>query len=626
LRVTYPDGKGKSYSYLPDGELARLVRADGTELTFSYDAAGRLTEVKKGGQVLASYAYDLAGHLLQAANPQARLAFSWDSLGNQLSESLEVLHPAFAGLGVKQLRRSFDLANRVEEVELPDGLGRLQRGYDAGDRLVSLGVDGSTLWQASYDGARLGRIARGNGVVTAFAYRAEGLPAEVLTGLEESAGQVAHPLHRLAFSWTLGQLQRSRLREDMARQLWAFHYDSLEHLEDKAGDPAWPAVKHLEPAWQLAGLPVPASLLESWQVGGADELLRRDRRQAGRHEPLSFSHNPLHQVTEGTGSLPVSYTWDVHGNLQGRSGGFYGDASFTHDELERLVRVEQGGAATELVLDPLGRLVGKVRHSPEGEMARAYLHDGDQVVVEYGKQVGGTGWRVQRRHLWGRWIDELAVEQVDTDGDGSLETSLWPVTDLLGTVELLTDGGGAVVERFSYDPEGRPKVWGADTQRPRVTRVAWTGDGSDSRCPVGIPLVSCPPGAFQLGFGEELDAASASAATASLTAEGGSPQALALSLTPEARAAYLTGGSLQAGIRYTLHLEGLRDRAGNLLWQWGAHTGAPLLTFTLTDPSAYQILEDTAPPRLLAALDAADGLYLAWEEPVEVASGFNLDT
>jgi RHS repeat-associated protein len=138
--------------------------------------------------------------------------------------------------------------------------------------------------------------------------------------------------------------------------------------------------------------------------------------------------------------------------------------------------------------------------------------------------------------------------------------------------------------------------------------------------------VACPPAAFQLGFGEELDAESASAATATLTPEGGSPQALALSLTPDARAAYLTGAALQAGIRYTLHLEGLRDRAGNLLWQWGAHTGAPLLTFTLTDPTVFQVLEDTAPPRLLAALDAADGLYLALEEPVEVASGFTLDT
>jgi RHS repeat-associated protein len=200
------------------------------------------------------------------------------------------------------------------------------------------------------------------------------------------------------------------------------------------------------------------------------------------------------------------------------------------------------------------------------------------------------------------------------------------VSDLLGSIELVTDGSGSIVERITYDPEGRPQFWSADTQRPRVTRVAWTGDGSDGRCPVGIPSVACPPGAFQLAFGEELDAASASAATASLTPEGGSPQALALSLTPDARAAYLTGGSLQAGIRYTLQLEGLRDRAGNLLWQWGAHTGAPLLTFTLTDPTVFQVLEDAAPPRLLAALDAADGLYLAFDEAVEVASGFTLDT
>jgi RHS repeat-associated protein len=50
------------------------------------------------------------------------------------------------------------------------------------------------------------------------------------------------------------------------------------------------------------------------------------------------------------------------------------------------------------------------------------------------------------------------------------------------------------------------------------------------------------------------------------------------------------------------------------------------LTFTLSDPTVFQVLEDTAPPRLLAALDAADGLYLAFDEAVEVASGFTLDT
>jgi uncharacterized protein YdcH (DUF465 family) len=65
--------------------------------------------------------------LLATENAQVKVWWAGESLGNQLSESLELLHPAFAGLGAKQLRRSFDVANRVEEVELPDGLGRLQR-------------------------------------------------------------------------------------------------------------------------------------------------------------------------------------------------------------------------------------------------------------------------------------------------------------------------------------------------------------------------------------------------------------------------------------------------------------------------------------------------------------------
>jgi hypothetical protein len=66
-------------------------------------------------------------HLPATENAQVKVRWAGDSLGNQLSESLELLHPAFAGLGVNQLRRSFDVANRVQEVELPDGLGRLQR-------------------------------------------------------------------------------------------------------------------------------------------------------------------------------------------------------------------------------------------------------------------------------------------------------------------------------------------------------------------------------------------------------------------------------------------------------------------------------------------------------------------
>ncbi len=80
-------------------------------------------------------------------------------------------------------------------------------------------------------------------------------------------------------------------------------------------------------------------------------------------------------------------------------------------------------------------------------------------------------------HHWGRWIDDLAVEEVDSDGDGVLDRTLWPVTDLLGSVQLLTDADGRIVERIEYATDGPPRFFAEDATPPTATRVAWTGGG-----------------------------------------------------------------------------------------------------------------------------------------------------
>ncbi|MCG6964569.1 MAG: hypothetical protein LJE95_15045, partial [Acidobacteria bacterium] len=71
-----------------------------------------------------------AGHLLTADNPHASLAFTWDSAGNQLTESQQLLDSGFADLGAKDLTRTYDMANRPETLVYPDALGTLHRGYD----------------------------------------------------------------------------------------------------------------------------------------------------------------------------------------------------------------------------------------------------------------------------------------------------------------------------------------------------------------------------------------------------------------------------------------------------------------------------------------------------------------
>jgi len=213
----------------------------------------------------------------------------------------------------------------------------------------------------------------------------------------------------------------------------------------------------------------------------------------------------------------------------------------------------------------------------------------------------------------GRWIDDLAVEQVDTDDNGTPDATFYPITDLLGSVQLLTDENGAVVQRITYDPDGTPHFWSKDGAQPSVTRIAWTGDGT---LPTGDTVT---PQAFEIGLSEPIDPASAANATATLTPDGGTPQTLTLTLAADSRTAYLTGATVAAGATYTLHVDGLTDTSHNPMWPEDA-------TVTVADPNAYEVLDDTTAPQLLAVLDGSDALYLLFDEPIEPAAGYDMTT
>ncbi|HHQ47755.1 MAG TPA: hypothetical protein ENK19_02605, partial [Acidobacteria bacterium] len=212
-----------------------------------------------------------------------------------------------------------------------------------------------------------------------------------------------------------------------------------------------------------------------------------------------------------------------------------------------------------------------------------------------------------------RWIDDLAVEQVDTNDDGLLDNTFYPITDLLGSVQLLTDDAGTPVERITYDPDGTPHFWSADTTRPSVTRIAWTGDGA---LPTGDTVT---PQAFEIGLSEPIDPASVTNATATLTPDGGDAVALTLTLAADGRSAELTGASVAAGTTYTLHVDGLTDTSHNPIWPEDKQ-------LTVTDAAAYGVLDDTTAPTLLAVLDGTDALYLLFDEPVEPQPGIDLTT
>ncbi|MBW1881284.1 MAG: RHS repeat protein, partial [Deltaproteobacteria bacterium] len=280
--IEYPDGTTREFSYYDDGEMHTITRADATVVTFNIESdTGRLDTIdasddQPGG--LVDFDYDAVGHLTLAFDADAALKFTWDSVGNQLSESL-----ALPGLGFdeRSVTRGFDNGNRPENLGMPDGLLDLVRTYAAGDRLVGLTVANQPLWSADYDGGRLTGIGRFNGLRTTFDYDGEGRPTEVRTGVLDADEFIPAPVHRLAFGWTESSLRRSKTREDTRRLIESFHYDGVGHLESDLTDHI-PAVGGVD-GDLVASVPGldPRRVEEWWTVNLVDELEERRRAEVG---------------------------------------------------------------------------------------------------------------------------------------------------------------------------------------------------------------------------------------------------------------------------------------------------------------------------------------------------------
>ena len=631
--VTYPDDSVEETSYEDDGQVDLVTRPDGTEVDYQYDPNGLLEAIEvrppgAGSAQTLSFDLDPLGLVRSASNDVVEVTATWDSTGNQLSETLAFLGE-FDDLGAYTVERQMDLANRAALLGLPGGT-YVQRTFDAMSRLTGLhtradepvslaDTDGGTLlWEASYSGERLQSLSRPNGLATTLAYNEAGDPAQVLTGLlavPDDTGVIADPLHVLDLDWTVGALRRAITSEDLESLVTRVRYDEVGHLETghdgidgQSFDHA--AVDRVDAELQaILGdeLPVsPLQLRQHQQVNAADELRQLVRHERGGEvdvSPTGFSER--HQP----GAMPsTTLTWSENGPLERREvraddGTLLEDWRYTHDWMDRLVAVEHGSVENRLLVDPFGRLVAKVTEPGRpDEVARVYVPDGAQVVAEYVKAPGGVGMQLERRHHWGRWIDDLVAEEVDLDADGVVDETLWPVTDLVGSVHLLTDDSGQIAERITYRPDGTPQYWGRDETAPDVVRVALSADDR-----------------LQVLFHEPLDHDGLDDVSASFELNGGASSVLTGTYRSDQRTLELSGLPSDPTGTIVLHIEGVRDRSGNQMLAFEQ-------TLEISGGGAEQVLFDISPPQLLAVLDGADGIYLVFDEPVEMAPGVDAST
>ena len=143
--------------------------------------------------------------------------------------------------------------------------------------------------------------------------------------------------------------------------------------------------------------------------------------------------------------------YDLNGNLVLASPtGAAPPAAVAYDCRNRMVRHTRGGVQTDYAYDALGRRIRKTVDSTGTPHTTRYLYDSWRVIEE--QDAGGA---TLATYVYGLYVDEVLNMQRDTDGDAVMDNHYYHADDLYN-VAGLSDGSGAIVERYEYDDYGAP--------------------------------------------------------------------------------------------------------------------------------------------------------------------------
>ncbi len=152
--------------------------------------------------------------------------------------------------------------------------------------------------------------------------------------------------------------------------------------------------------------------------------------------------NRLREVRRSSDGAPVArYLHDACG----ANGMLGGSGRRIRKEAFLLPIPPQTGAVEEEAIPPTG-----IEPALRRSLTR-FLYDGWRVIEERNAQD-----LVTQQYVDGGWLDEhLAMDQYQADGV-TLKRTLFYHENSQGWIHALTDAGGAVVERYTYDAYGKP--------------------------------------------------------------------------------------------------------------------------------------------------------------------------
>lgn len=485
--VTDAIGKVTAYAYDPFGNLLVTTDSAGNVITAAYDAAGRKIAMSDPDMGAWSYTYDVLGQIKTQTDAKGQVTtLSYDLLG-RITQRVEpgltsnwtydtapmgVGKPAGATTNAGYSRSHFydgqgrpsqtsitilgDTSNvstyynadgRMSMVAYPSGF-MVEYVYNARGYLAQIKDPNASqvYWTANaYDAEMsLTQQTAGNGVITSQGYDPN---TSFLTSIQAGPSESPSSAANFAYSYdTIGNLQT---RVDANTSLTeSFQYDTLNRITQYAiASGSTKTVTYDDLGNIISKSDVG---IYSYNASGASSVR---------------PHAVAAIVPSGSGTVNTTYTYDANGNMLTGNGRTTSWTSFN-----MVASITQGTKAVGFDYDGEHARIRQVTSSATTLYINA---PASGIRVE---KVTGSGGTVQwNEYLFagGRMIGEHFT---NISGTSSTMATRYFVTDHLGSISVITDESGNVVERLSYDAWGKRRFpTGADDPAGSITSQTTRG-------------------------------------------------------------------------------------------------------------------------------------------------------
>ncbi len=409
VAITNPLLKTVSFEYDALNQRITETDSDLTVKTITYDENGNTLSIEKKDGTDIEFVWDNLNRKIEViADNTTQQTFGYDELSRLVTATDSTHTTTFAyndyGCLITETQGSYEVAKLYDangnktQITYPSGRV-VEKNYNENDALTKIIYQGSSIAKLTHDrNNRLTAVSYGNGTGLTLAY-------------DDREREVSRTYTGSLFAQTTGyDAQGNILEETLDRngtsQTKDYTYDHLDRLVDDTTS-------------------------TTWDHDGVGNWLATN--QNGEAETRTPNDDNEYASVNG-----VAYSYDNNGNLTSD-----GTKDYTYDWADRLIQVENSGQVlAAYTYDALNRRVTRV----VGTEATTFVYDGSDVIEEY------TDGVFDRSFVYGSTIDEPIL--LETGG-----LLYYYVAGRQGSVRVIADDAGALVESYEYSPFGLMSIY-----------------------------------------------------------------------------------------------------------------------------------------------------------------------